>query len=117
MAISFRAAPGLGMRRLSIVDLATGHQPISNEDGTLWMVFNGEIYNHRDLREQLIKRGAIAIALRATPKPSFTSTRSTGSDCVQHLPRHVRFRHLGHAAAEPVSSLATGWASSRFTTG
>src|SRR5580765_7029415 len=48
---------GLGMRRLSIVDLATGHQPISNEDGSIWIVFNGEIYNHRVLREHLITRG------------------------------------------------------------
>ncbi len=38
---------GIGMRRLSIVDLATGHQPISNEDGSVWIVFNGEIYNHQ----------------------------------------------------------------------
>src|SRR5205823_2416236 len=44
---------GLGMRRLSIIDLATGHQPISNEDGTLWIVFNGEIYNHAELRKTL----------------------------------------------------------------
>jgi len=48
---------GLAVRRLSIIDLATGHQPISNEDGTLWIVFNGEIYNHLALREQLIARG------------------------------------------------------------
>src|SRR5271166_4565479 len=48
---------GLGMRRLSIIDLATGHQPISNEDGTVWIVFNGEIYNHAVLREGLIARG------------------------------------------------------------
>ena len=48
---------GLGMRRLSIVDLETGHQPISNEDGSIWIVFNGEIYNHRALREQLRTRG------------------------------------------------------------
>ncbi len=41
---------GLGMRRLSIIDLATGHQPLSNEDGTVWIVFNGEIYNHSELR-------------------------------------------------------------------
>src|SRR6266699_1204323 len=47
----------LGMRRLSIIDLATGRQPISNEDGTIWIVFNGEIYNHQELRELLIKRG------------------------------------------------------------
>src|SRR5580658_6098435 len=37
---------GLAMRRLSIVDLKSGHQPLSNEDGTVWIVFNGEIYNH-----------------------------------------------------------------------
>jgi asparagine synthase (glutamine-hydrolysing) len=47
----------LGMRRLSIIDLFTGHQPISNEDGTVWIVFNGEIYNYRELRDDLIRRG------------------------------------------------------------
>ena len=36
---------GLGMRRLSIIDVAGGHQPVFNEDGTIWVVFNGEIYN------------------------------------------------------------------------
>jgi asparagine synthase (glutamine-hydrolysing) len=48
---------GLGMRRLSIIDLFTGHQPIHNEDGTVWLVFNGEIYNFLDLHKQLEKRG------------------------------------------------------------
>ena len=48
---------GLGFRRLSIIDLATGHQPISNEDGTVWVVFNGEIYNYRELREHLLSKG------------------------------------------------------------
>jgi asparagine synthase (glutamine-hydrolysing) len=48
---------GLGMRRLSIVDLNTGHQPISNEDGSIWVVFNGEIYNHQLLRALLQARG------------------------------------------------------------
>ncbi len=48
---------GLGMRRLSIIDLAGGHQPISNEDGTVVVVFNGEIYNHESLRQELIGRG------------------------------------------------------------
>jgi asparagine synthase (glutamine-hydrolysing) len=48
---------GLGMRRLSIIDLAGGHQPIHNEDRSVWIVFNGEIYNFPELHEQLTKRG------------------------------------------------------------
>jgi asparagine synthase (glutamine-hydrolysing) len=44
---------GLGHRRLSIIDLSTGDQPLSNEDGTVWTIFNGEIYNFRDLRAEL----------------------------------------------------------------
>ena len=48
---------GLGFRRLSIIDLNTGHQPISNEDGSVWIVFNGEIYNYQDLRRQLQSKG------------------------------------------------------------
>ncbi|MDP3058275.1 MAG: asparagine synthase (glutamine-hydrolyzing), partial [bacterium] len=47
----------LGFRRLSIIDLALGHQPMSNEDGTLWLTFNGEIYNYLELRSHLIARG------------------------------------------------------------
>ena len=48
---------GLGMRRLSIIDLSTGHQPIHNEDDTIWLVFNGEIYNYRELRSELERAG------------------------------------------------------------
>jgi asparagine synthase (glutamine-hydrolysing) len=48
---------GLGMRRLSIIDVDGGHQPISNEDGSVTVVFNGEIYNYRDLRRQLQQSG------------------------------------------------------------
>ena len=47
----------IGMRRLSIIDLSTGHQPISNEDGTVWVVFNGEIYDYQALRSDLIAKG------------------------------------------------------------
>jgi len=49
----------LGHKRLSIIDLGRGKQPISNEDGTVWVVFNGEIYNYRELRAQLISRGHV----------------------------------------------------------
>ncbi|MGI8988828.1 MAG: asparagine synthase (glutamine-hydrolyzing), partial [Bryobacteraceae bacterium] len=48
---------GIGMRRLSIIDLHTGHQPIANEDGSVWVVFNGEIYDYRELRFRLIGQG------------------------------------------------------------
>ena len=44
---------GLGTRRLSIIDVEAGHQPISNEDGTLWLTYNGEIYNYIELRNEL----------------------------------------------------------------
>ena len=48
---------GIGMRRLSIIDLSTGNQPIFNEDGSLAIVFNGEIYNHQELRKELTAKG------------------------------------------------------------
>src|SRR5580704_7183241 len=53
----FEGELGLGNRRLSIIDLPGGHQPISNEDGTVWVTFNGEIYNYRELRQHLEGRG------------------------------------------------------------
>jgi asparagine synthase (glutamine-hydrolysing) len=53
----FKDNVALGMRRLSIIDLETGHQPISNEDGSVWVVFNGEIYNFLELRQRLVARG------------------------------------------------------------
>jgi asparagine synthase (glutamine-hydrolysing) len=48
---------GLAHVRLSIIDLATGAQPLCNEDGTLWISFNGEIFNYLELREELLSRG------------------------------------------------------------
>ncbi len=48
---------GLGMRRLSIIDVAGGHQPMTNEDSSVWLVMNGEIYNYRELRAHLQKKG------------------------------------------------------------
>src|SRR3954471_21620837 len=52
-------AVGLGMQRLSIIDLAGSNQPLFNEDGTKAIVFNGEIYNYRELRKELLSRGHI----------------------------------------------------------
>jgi asparagine synthase (glutamine-hydrolysing) len=50
---------GFGFRRLAIIDLALGHQPISNEDGSVWLVFNGEIYNYLELRHYLLSKGHV----------------------------------------------------------
>ncbi|MEA2428796.1 MAG: hypothetical protein QOF37_2424, partial [Thermoleophilaceae bacterium] len=53
-----RQRVALGHRRLSIVDLSSaGHQPMSNEDGTVWITYNGEVYNHAALRQELIAKG------------------------------------------------------------
>ena len=50
---------GLGHRRLAIIDLNTGHQPLSNEDGAVWIVFNGEVYNYQELRSFLLSKGHV----------------------------------------------------------
>ncbi|MBZ5555290.1 MAG: asparagine synthase (glutamine-hydrolyzing) [Acidobacteriia bacterium] len=75
---------GLGARRLSIIGVETGHQPIPNEDKSLWVVQNGEIYNYLEIKDELIKKGH-----------KFTTTSDTecivhlyeefGEDCVSHL--------------------------------
>ena len=52
-------AAGIAMRRLSIIDLAGGHQPLSNQAGTIWLVCNGEIYNYRELRTELQAQGHV----------------------------------------------------------
>ncbi len=75
-----RAAPGSAHARLSIIDLATGQQPLSNEDGTLWIVFNGEIFNYVELREELRRARATASGPGATPRSSSTPTRSGATE-------------------------------------
>jgi asparagine synthase (glutamine-hydrolysing) len=75
---------GIGMRRLSIVDLTTGHQPLSNEDGTAWIVFNGEIYNHAALREKLQARGH-QYRTHSDTETIIHLYEEYGPDCVQHL--------------------------------
>jgi len=77
-------AVGIGMRRLSIVDVAGGHQPISNEDGTLWLVFNGEIYNFLELRKVCEKAGDIFTSQSDT-EVILALYRRHGVACLQHL--------------------------------
>ena len=75
---------GLAMRRLSIIDIETGHQPLSNEDGSIWIVFNGEIYNHEDLRKDLQARGH-RYRTRSDTETIVHLYEEYGGDCVQHL--------------------------------
>ncbi|MGH9446143.1 MAG: asparagine synthase (glutamine-hydrolyzing), partial [Terriglobia bacterium] len=75
---------GLAMRRLSIIDLATGHQPMTNEDGKVWLVFNGEIYNHQELRPGLESRGH-RYRTHSDTETIIHLYEEYGRDCVQHL--------------------------------
>jgi asparagine synthase (glutamine-hydrolysing) len=74
----------MGMRRLSIIDLHGGHQPLSNEDGTVWAVFNGEIYNYRDLRRQLIASGH-SLRTESDTEVIVHLYEDYGRDLVRHL--------------------------------
>src|SRR5688572_31379288 len=74
----------LGQRRLSIIDLEGGHQPLSNEDGTVWIVFNGEIYNYRDLRPNLEARGH-RFATNSDTEVMVHLYEEYGPEFVQHL--------------------------------
>lgn len=76
---------GLGFRRLSIIDLSpAGHQPMSNEDGTVWIVFNGEIYNYLKLREELIAKGHIFNS-RTDSETIVHLWEEMGERCVERL--------------------------------
>lgn len=75
---------GLGHRRLSIIDLSAGHQPMHNEDNSVWIVFNGEIYNHQELRAKLEKKGHRYYTLSDT-ESIIHSYEERGDECVNEL--------------------------------
>jgi asparagine synthase (glutamine-hydrolysing) len=75
---------GLGMRRLSIIDLAGGHQPVFNEDRSAWIVFNGEIYNFPELRPELESRGH-RFYTHTDTEVIIHLYEEYGADCVQKL--------------------------------
>ncbi|HUG94325.1 MAG TPA: hypothetical protein VML55_26075, partial [Planctomycetaceae bacterium] len=74
----------LGHRRLSIIDLGGGHQPMSNEDGTGWIGFNGEVYNYRELRPDLEARGH-RFRTASDTETIVHLYEDYGPDCVRHL--------------------------------
>jgi asparagine synthase (glutamine-hydrolysing) len=75
---------GLGMRRLSIIDVAGGHQPVFNEDGSVWVVYNGEIYNFPQLRPQLEQRGH-RFSTHTDTEVIVHLYEERGDECVQEL--------------------------------
>ena len=75
---------GLAMRRLSIIDVKTGHQPLSNENQDVWIVYNGEIYNHADLRADLEAKGH-SYRTRSDTETIVHLYEEYGRDCVNYL--------------------------------
>jgi len=75
---------GLGFRRLSIIDLAEGHQPLCNEDETVWIVFNGEIYNYKALRSMLQEKGHV-FRTHSDTEVIVHLYEEYGEACVNHM--------------------------------
>jgi asparagine synthase (glutamine-hydrolysing) len=75
---------GLAIRRLSIIDVQSGHQPISNEDQNIWIVYNGEIYNHQQLRAELESRGH-RYRTKSDTETILHLYEEYGPECVQRL--------------------------------
>jgi asparagine synthase (glutamine-hydrolysing) len=75
---------GLAMRRLSIIDVKSGHQPLANENDDIWIVFNGEIYNHADLRKELEAKGH-RYRTRSDTETIVHAYEEYGRDCVRYL--------------------------------
>jgi asparagine synthase (glutamine-hydrolysing) len=81
----FIAGPiGLGFRRLSIIDLAGGHQPMSNSEGTVWIIFNGEIYNYKELRAELQSKGH-QLRTNSDTEVIIHGYKEWGTDVFNHL--------------------------------
>lgn len=74
----------IGMSRLSIIDIAGGQQPISNEDGTLWIVYNGEIYNYKEIKTLLAKKGH-RFTTSSDTEMIVHAYEEYGDRCVQHF--------------------------------
>ncbi|MBI5787291.1 MAG: asparagine synthase (glutamine-hydrolyzing) [Candidatus Schekmanbacteria bacterium] len=75
---------GLGHRRLSIIDLSGGHQPMTNEDRSLWLVFNGEIYNYQGITQELISKGH-TFQTRSDTETILHAYEEYGTECVKKM--------------------------------
>ncbi len=75
---------GLGSQRLSIIDLSSGHQPMSNEKGDIWIVFNGEIWNYKALRKEFLEKGH-QFRTNSDTETIIHAYEEYGADCIAHL--------------------------------
>ena len=83
---------GLGHRRLAIIDLDTGAQPMCNEDKTVWIVYNGEIYNFQELRQELLRKGH-QFSSSSDTEVIIHAYEEYGVDCVSRLQGMFAFRY------------------------
>jgi len=96
-----RGAVGLGHRRLAIIDLATGDQPMASDDGAVWIVFNGEIYNFRELRRDLEAKGA-RFKTSSDTEVILRAYEAWGPECVRQLRGMFTFAILDERARRVV---------------
>jgi len=96
-AVVCRGAAGLGHRRLAIIDLSTGDQPMSSDDGRVWIVFNGEIYNFRELRGELEAAGA-RFRTQSDTEVILRAYEAEGPACVSRLRGMFAFAILDERA-------------------
>jgi asparagine synthase (glutamine-hydrolysing) len=85
----------IGMRRLSIIDVKSGHQPIGNETGSVWIVFNGEIYNFQELQDRLLSRGHV-LKTRTDTETIVHLYEEYGVECLQFLEGMFAFAIWDH---------------------
>ena len=90
---------GLAMRRLAIIDLAHGQQPIHNQDRTAWIVFNGEIYNYQELQKLVVDKGH-KLATASDTEVIVHLYEEYGIDCLKHLEGMVDRKLLRRVAIE-----------------
>src|SRR5216683_2053016 len=92
-----RGGVGFGHRRLAIIDLVTGDQPMPNDDESIWIVFNGEIYNYRELRRDLEARGT-RFRTQSDTEVILRAYEAEGPDCVRRLRGMFAFAILDERA-------------------
>ncbi len=100
----FYSGPGIGLafRRLSIIDLAGGHQPLSNEDGSIWIAFNGEIYNFQELNKRYLSSGH-TFRTRSDTETIVHLYEELGEACFAELRGMFAFGYLGWPPQAPAA--------------